>query len=525
MFSNPIRITLSFFLMFVNFIFLLLPFIIAITPGLNYLKQKQHVTVDIEQFVYLSMFSIVLLVVLYIVLDLIFGFSIKPLFRHASKVDDLPDFKWLENAFYEVKQRFAIGTVHLYVEDSDVINAYAVASLGRRRILVTTGLIQHFYNSSSSEEEFMDAIKGVLGHECSHLMNWDFLSGLIERANSFATFQVQKIFTFVLNLFANILLIIPVVGTLLSSFIIALNNLTVSVLGLLDRIVITPVYHLIDKKTSRINEYRCDRQSAEAIDEKSMIVTLSLLGNDSYTSLFSTHPSTLSRIVEVYKTDQKSTAVHPSYFAKFFGLFSLLFILLFGWYLGEKAKVISPHYSTATIRYMEPLISLFDTSEQYVNKAKELGKATAEKTLAESKKIYAQMDQSLWRTVDGQFARLSNMIITFLDGQVDYSLSKYQKQLKWLLVALFAYAMYRLLQLIVWEARLLFLRNKLNTTELTPIDFVLFEAAKVGNVPLAFQALKKGANIDVVMDNMTLHDFALQHGQKKIARFFRRFNS
>ena len=91
-----------------------------------------------------------------------------------------------------MKKKFGTKTVKFYISNSKEINAFAVGSFGRKAVVLTEGIINHYAENSENEEEFLLAIKSILGHEMSHLINKDFLPGILmitnQKVTNFASF-------------------------------------------------------------------------------------------------------------------------------------------------------------------------------------------------------------------------------------------------------------------------------------------------------------------------------------------------
>ena len=254
-----------------------------------------------------------------------------------------------------------------------------------------------------------------------------------------------------------------------------------------------------------------------------MIRSLSLLGNDSYTNIFSTHPSTLSRIVEVYGTKGNNSRVHPSYFAKIFGLISVLFIIFFGWFLGERAGIVNKGYSAIIIEYVNPVTEELRKNEQYIATAKKLSKNIQNNTIEEGEKIFNLFKTSLWSRTNQYLITGSEIFIEAIHKHLGYSLSQYKLIVKWSIIGFALYILYQIISWITWQTQLILLAKDINRSEYTPIDYILYEAVIAGNVKLAYKALIKGARVNIQINDMSLYEFALQKKQTKIAHFYKRF--
>ena len=69
--------------------------------------------------------------------------------------------------------------VKFLLHESQEVNAFAVLTLRKKYVVVTTAMLNHLTNSFPNIEEQKLAIKGMIAHEISHLFNWDSLPNII----------------------------------------------------------------------------------------------------------------------------------------------------------------------------------------------------------------------------------------------------------------------------------------------------------------------------------------------------------
>ena len=241
--------------------------------------------------------------IIYLLIDLIFGFTVEQVIQNTKEIKKLNNFKLEQELFEEVIEKFDIKNVKFMIEESNEINAYAVASFRKKYVVITTSILKHILNSFETEEERKDALKGLIGHELSHLINWDFLPNLILISGENVSIHVQKFFSLFLNVLIVLFRIIPILGAFLSLITVYTYNFLSYFMTYSYKLLIRPTYNLFERFLSRRIEYRCDYQSAQALNWQSMYLILySLLSLDgnTYHSPFSTHPNTISRILNIY---------------------------------------------------------------------------------------------------------------------------------------------------------------------------------------------------------------------------------
>ncbi|MDB2414928.1 M48 family metalloprotease [Rickettsiales bacterium] len=316
MITKPLNIIFVLILSVINFSTLLLPLLVVFGP-LFWVARDMFVDVGVDMFFFVA-FSISSLMVIYVALDLIFGFTVSRYNRqsiHISKAKYIYGAQEIEESFNWLQKKFNMSRVQLYIgKDFDSINAYAVGSFRKKTIIITMGLINHIYESSRCQEEYVEALKGIIGHEMSHLSHKDFLPGLIVAANDSAIKIVEKIFRWSFVTLANIFRLIPFIGNLISSALIAIYKVTSFMITAFYKNIFTPLYFFLQNWLSRSVEYRCDRESAYAFGGSKISSALSMLGPGAYFSIFSTHPKTKSRIKNVQMVTARAGFIKPGVF-------------------------------------------------------------------------------------------------------------------------------------------------------------------------------------------------------------------
>ena len=141
-----------------------IPFYMAIIPLIKYVKENNIIYLPNDLFTYIiiGMFSIS---IIYLLIDLIFGFTVEQVIQNTKEIKKLNNFKLEQELFEEVIEKFDIKNVKFMIEESNEINAYAVASFRKKYVVITTSILKHILNSFETEEERKDALKGLIGHE------------------------------------------------------------------------------------------------------------------------------------------------------------------------------------------------------------------------------------------------------------------------------------------------------------------------------------------------------------------------
>jgi Zn-dependent protease with chaperone function len=350
MLTKPLIFLLTFLLSIVNFIILLVPVAIVGFPLFIFL-QTLFVKIGANMLFFLvSRISFLMLV--YLALDFIFGLTVRRMNKGNIKFDDAKAIMGHEDivsSFYWLRKKFNMPNVELYISPTyDEVNAYAVGSLRRKSITITMGLIEKIKSNSQNTFQYIDAIKGVLGHEMSHLANGDYLPGLLASANDSANRKVSALIRFIFIIFANFFRIIPYIGKYIYRFIITIYNFINNTINFFYNYGFMPLYNFMKKWLGRSIEYRCDKESAKAFGGSRMVSALSMLGAGSYFSIFSTHPRTKSRIKYIENVKPVSGKVNTGIINDLANFISVVLVIFICAYSTQKTDVpgMYEHYMT-----------------------------------------------------------------------------------------------------------------------------------------------------------------------------------
>lgn len=323
MISKPLNFILIYILSVINFVIILFPLTFFIVPLL--FINNDHVQKSIISILLLSVFFVSGLMLVILFFDFLFGFSVRPFLRNCINYKKDKKYRVFFETFDEIKYRFGKPNTKLLIKKSSEVNAFAIGGLGRNNIVITEGLLLHYLTQVESKEEFIKSIEGVIGHEMSHLINKDYLPGLLLTINEQATQAFSRLVYIIFNIFIRLFSIIPTVGYLVAQLVIGIYKIFDFFIFFFHKYVILNVYKFILLQISKNIEYRCDKQSAQACGGDTMALALSFLGENGYFTIFSTHPKTKQRIGKVKNVRIKGRA-RASLASKLMNLFSLLCI-------------------------------------------------------------------------------------------------------------------------------------------------------------------------------------------------------
>ncbi|MDX2082933.1 MAG: M48 family metalloprotease [Rickettsiales bacterium] len=342
MFSKPFNLVLVYIVTVFNIVVLVSPFMMAIIPLLNFGKHPLIVNHNILEKIKLAWFFLFFLVsflmLFYLFLDSLFGFSVRSSLKNCKRFEKIKDYDFLSDIFEQVKGKFNERNVHLYIKNSDEINAYAVSSFNKRAIVLTHGLIKHYLVECSDPKKFLNAIRSIMGHEMSHLINKDFLPAFLIITNQKVTNLVSVILKNIFRIIARIMVAIP--G--FRNYGFWMNDIYTFchfILNCFNRFIVYNIYEFLRRFVSRAVEFRCDRQSAYAFGGNNMAMALSMLGKSGYFTLFSTHPGTEKRIKKLQNIKATEATISPRFVDSIANYFSIMFLMIVCLYFTKQAGV------------------------------------------------------------------------------------------------------------------------------------------------------------------------------------------
>lgn len=174
-FANPISVMIATIFTFINFLVILLPFHLTL---ILFIDSQSNIDLSNNIFIYTMVFMFIFTLA-YLCLDFYYGFTIKSFIKESRPIDKIPELDFLQKSFDETIKNFHIKNVQFLLKESEEINAFAILSLRKKYVVITTGIIEHILKSYNTNEEQDKAFRGLIAHELSHLLNWDSLPNLI----------------------------------------------------------------------------------------------------------------------------------------------------------------------------------------------------------------------------------------------------------------------------------------------------------------------------------------------------------
>ncbi len=289
---------------------------------------------------------------LYIVLDFIFGFTVNAYTKgciYYKEAGIINGSNEIAKGFDYLKQRFNQAKVNLYISQTSEINAYAIGSMRKKAVVITVGLLNQIYNTAEDKNKYINQIVAILAHEMSHLVNKDFLPGMLVYSNQIVSNFLAKLFHSFFNILSNIVWVLPGIGSYISYMFIYAYKALDWLINLFYKTVFRPIYDVIYKWFSRGMEYRCDRDAAKIVGGTVMAAALSSIGPGSYFSIFSTHPRTKSRIRNIEKIKPKQGIIKASFLGNIVNSLVIILLIIITYYLYNLVKLNDANQITMQI--------------------------------------------------------------------------------------------------------------------------------------------------------------------------------
>jgi len=343
MFAKPLNLILVYVVTVFNVAILFSPLVALAAPFIsidnNVITIEDNIFHKLKFAFLFICFLVSFFMLVYMVIDFLLGFSVRSSLKGCVRFEKIKDYDFLTELFNQAKNKFGEHGVRLYIKNSDEINAYAVSSLGKKAIVLTSGLIHHYLEECEDPKTFLYALRSVIGHEMSHLVNKDFLPTFLiitnQKVTNFISTLLHLAFNFAIRIFTHLPIGGPLAARTMRDSYMILNF----VLTAFNRFAVYNIYELLRRFISRSIEYRCDMQSAKAFGGQNMAFALSLLGESGYFTLFSTHPKTKSRMSRVENINISGAIVKPRFVDSLANYFSLMSLVVICLYFAKKASV------------------------------------------------------------------------------------------------------------------------------------------------------------------------------------------
>ena len=343
MFAKPFNLALVYVVTVLNYVLLFSPFLAIALPFMKFQNHVLTIEYDIFQKIKLGFcvlaFLVSFLMLVYLVLDFLFGFSVRASLKGCSRHEKLKEYDFLTGIFDQVKTKFAEKNVKLYIKDSDEVNAYAISSIGSKAMVLTRGIVNHYLVECPDPKNFLSALRSIMGHEMSHLINKDFLPTFLIINNQKMTNFISHILFIIFNVGVRTSRLMPYGGRFMANLISDTYSILSFILTSFNRFVVYNIYEFLRRSVSRSIEYRCDRQSALAFGGRNMALALSMLGESGYFTLFSTHPRTKARMNKVENIKITDSVILPRFFDSVANYFSLIMLVVICLYFAKQAHV------------------------------------------------------------------------------------------------------------------------------------------------------------------------------------------
>lgn len=513
MFLNQIRLLIALILSASNFLLFLFPGLMIAEFVVQFIEKRSLLLEYGGWVVFIAM----MLMLLYLLRDMLFGTTVKGFTQTSHKIEAGGELDWIYQLFDPVRRQFGLQ-VSLYLEQGEEINAFAVRTLFHKAVVISEGLLRHLQDNIEEAGQ-ASALQAIIAHELSHLKHWDFLPGLIIYANEQATGKLEAILHIGVELVTRMVLMIPFFGAFIGIGLAVLYRISRLATGFFASMVVRPLFTLSENAIGRSIEYRCDRDAAKTIGSEATAKALSVLGSESYTSIFSTHPPALLRATRAYGAKYEGdSCIGGGFIPVVFGTFWLVFL---------------GFLTFASWVYISDLTTFQSVSNAVLLQLVPVWQFSIKPIMVQAMPLL-NFASSLWDFILiiheqlGVWAK--NGVLWALDYSWQLNIRVFHEWQHYLRIFLWS-VLWMLLIHVIWyiidgailQIKILMIRPKINRVQSTPIDWALFQAIEHKNPKAAYEAIKAGANLCTTLsDGRDLVTFAQESKCRKMVRFYKR---
>jgi len=281
----------------------------------------------------------------YILFDGVFGLTWRYFAKDSSNFKDLKEYDDIYSLFLIICEKFnkkANKVDLLLIHDND-INAYAIGGFRVSKIILTTGLMLHISANAKDRDDMVKSVAGIIGHEMSHIVNSDFLPGIFVYSVNLALKIISKILSSIMFIPISALSLIPFIGLFVKFFILRIYEfVNFCIYSIFEKKIILGSAAFISKYLSREVEYRSDLDSAKAIGGEFIYLGLEKINSGSryfWQTMFSTHPSTPSRMKKIQNVEASDAIILPSMITEFANIWSVLMLFVITATLGFLSNI------------------------------------------------------------------------------------------------------------------------------------------------------------------------------------------
>lgn len=343
MLFKPLNIILIYLVCCCNLLYISAPFLAFLIPFVEFNRGVFTISTSyvagVGHFYMLTVFLIFFLMLAYCLLDYLLGFSVRSSLNGCKRYEKYKEYDFLTPIITQVREKFNQNSVKLYIKNTDEICAFAVGSFGAKSIVISRGMIEHYLVLCTEPKMFLSVVRSVLSHEMSHLINKDFLPSFIIMTNQKITNFFSAFLHLIFIYLARVIDMIPRTGRSSANAMIFTYNLINNFLMFFNSYIVFNLYNFLHKFLSRSVEYRCDNQASKAFGGHNMALALSMLGHKGFFTIFSSHPSTKSRIKKIENIKMKESVIGPTFFDAFINYLTLLMMMMLTMIFAKLAKI------------------------------------------------------------------------------------------------------------------------------------------------------------------------------------------
>jgi Zn-dependent protease with chaperone function len=354
---KPLSFLLAYIISSLNAILIFAPAIVmtALVMRYGYRIDEEVIKMVVYKSLLVIQFFLSSFMSLYIILDYIFGITVMKYRKKCINVSRSDKFGYIGDIFKKAESKFDSRSIDFYIQASENINAFAVGSMRKNVIILTTGIINFIKEKTEDKKQQDNALAGIIGHEISHIINMDFLPGMVMHVNEISTRFVFRCLDLLFHSSIFLFSFIPILGRIAKLLIKGAHKLTEYICDkLID--VTDALYEFFRRWISRKIEYRSDMDSAQAMGGLNIYTALTFLDNGDSSvldNIFSTHPRIKSRIVRVAKVRESNEIVTSGAISDLTNVWGICLLLCLSVFFAQKSEFwLLPDYFTTAYSFV-----------------------------------------------------------------------------------------------------------------------------------------------------------------------------
>ncbi len=240
---------------------------------------------------------------IYGILDIVYGFTCKYAGKQylSFEVYKSPPMMWIGVIAHRVATAMGSKNIVVCIEKSENPRIYSLGSLKKRRIYISTSLINYLTGKVNDLKERDHVVGALIAAEISNLENYSFLPMMILKGGD----KIANILCIVATIPVRILFIPVFLMPIIRNAMVYVINFFTLIIKSIDKIFFSILfiiyqslrYKIFDRKAENISDYQATQLASREI----YIMALAILKDIQYSDNYFKHSSSIHRIKNIEK--------------------------------------------------------------------------------------------------------------------------------------------------------------------------------------------------------------------------------